>query len=209
MTKETISAIIGGLALIFKKPIEMLLTKAALYLTDRLPFVKKKRKRIKDAKKIVEIDKVIAALGNRYQFNRVTIATYGNYKSLPVTMKEFEKLKITITNEWTDNTNTIMQDFQNASCVDLAYGLFKLNDSMLAWIEIPPAEQDYNLDMANTISMQNMLNVVKSYRFKLGNHVVEGSMEVSFTNDSAVYGLGLEDLQYLRSVAKKIYSIMR
>jgi hypothetical protein len=205
MSKETITAIIGAVAVILKAPIEKLLTKCGDWCLGKFS----QRVRIKRQTEIKnrKIDLIIAELGNYYRFNRVSVSAYGDYKLRPTTLENYKKLRITITNEWTSNADKIMQEFKNVLCTDLANGIMKLDLSTTGWIAIPP-DEEIDDNIMQMIDVQNLYDVVKSYRFKLGEHVVDGSLALSFTHPSEKQELSLVELRHIRSVAHQLYSII-
>jgi hypothetical protein len=206
MSKETITAIIGAVAVILKAPIEKLLTKCGDWCLGKFSH----RVRIKRQTEIKnrKIDLIIAEIGNFYRANRISVSAYSGYKLKPTTLQNYADLRITITNEWTHNADSVQQEFQNVLCTDLANGIMKLDLSTTGWIAIPPDEE---LDEANMqiIDVQNLYDVLKSYRFKLGESVVDGTLAVSFTHPSDKQELTLVELRKIRSMGRKIYSIIK
>lgn len=192
MTKETIAAIIGAVAVVLKAPAEKLIAKVAAWIGDKMPWKNKKKKR--DA----QVIRLLQGLGGKYKFNRITISSYDGFKEIPVSLEDFRDIKLTITHEWKDAaTSSVINDFKDASCEMFAPDLLALNESKTGWIRI-------NAQSA----IQNLWMVVESYRFRMGAFTTDGSMALSFMNHDNIREFTDEELLHMKVVALQIHMIL-
>ena len=152
-----------------------------------------------------EIQRLIEGLGERYQLNRVTLSRFKKPKNPPVTLEDYKALKLSITHEFVYNSESIKDKFQNAGCENFADAMMLLDASIEGYIVIPPGP---NAKMDNMIQVQNLYDVVKSYRFKIGPNVIDGSLALSFTHESYEQELDAESLQHIKNIARRIYLII-
>lgn len=145
-----------------------------------------------------KIDRMIAGVGYKFTFNRVTVSTFKYLcPQLPQepNLQDFEKMEGCVTNEWTDeNTKDIMSEFQNFSVKEFAKDMMRLHFSPDGYIVIPdPQDPDSS----------NLYNKLKSWEFKLGTSVLDGILVLSFTWDSD-FIMDKPKVDYIRSIAKRI-----
>jgi hypothetical protein len=205
--------------LVFGKDIKKYMAKHARRVAARLPWNKIKAQELQDAESLrllevaksielgkrIAIDRLIGQVGARFLFNRVTITCY-DYFSEPLTIADFENGYLTITNEWTDdNTKPIMQEFQKVSCDIYAAGIQRLEEDLNGWIQVPlPGGMTDKINR-----LQKTYGVMKSYRFKLNDKVINGSMTLSYTHTVPDEDLTAEEIEEIKIVAMKVYNIKK
>lgn len=149
-----------------------------------------------------KIYRLIAGIGYKYGFNRVTVSTYkfvGAIFPQNPSIVDFENMEISVTDEWTDdNTKDVAAGFQNYPSKDFSKELMRLHYSEFGFITIPDE---------NFIDEDNLYGIVKSWRFRLGGGILDGALVMSFTYIPSKFEMDKEKIAYIKMMAKRIYNL--
>jgi hypothetical protein len=156
-----------------------------------------------------QINEICKNIGITYKFDRVTLTSYHNGTE---TYQGVSLSKLSITHEWPQGVATsIMAIFQSYPAGVFAKGIQLLAKSVKGYICIDEAgDRETNV-------VQNIFKVKKSYRFRVGKYITEGSLACSWLyagegghpEENPPRDLTLEELDEIRYFSLQIGMLIK